>query len=98
MNRFVIVLLALLLTACDRAEQPSGFAGLAGVAESEHEIQFLQPGPETGCPSPPPISALIPPSTALNGGISPRIWKPKTAAAGSAMDAVPAGLDPPEVR
>ena len=45
MNRFVIVLLALLLTACDRAEQPSGFAGLAGVAESEHEIQFLQPGP-----------------------------------------------------
>lgn len=45
MNRFVIVFLTLLLTACDRSEEPTGFAGLAGVADSDSEIEFLQPGP-----------------------------------------------------
>lgn len=44
MKRFVIVFLTL-LTACDRSEEPNGFAGLAGVANSGSEIEFLQPGP-----------------------------------------------------
>ncbi|MEC7377369.1 MAG: lipocalin-like domain-containing protein [Pseudomonadota bacterium] len=33
------------LAGCSESQESEGFAGLAGVAESEYEVPFLQPGP-----------------------------------------------------
>lgn len=37
--------LAWVVAGCSERPESAGFAGLAGVAESEHEVPFLQPGP-----------------------------------------------------
>lgn len=45
MRRWLLVLPLLILAGCSEPQQQAGFAGLAGVAEHESGVPFLQPGP-----------------------------------------------------
>ncbi|HBX41554.1 MAG TPA: carotenoid 1,2-hydratase, partial [Marinobacter adhaerens] len=44
MSRCLWLLLLLALGGCSESRQQTGFAGLAGVADPESEVPFLQPG------------------------------------------------------
>ena len=45
MRRWILMLSIVALAGCSESQQEAGFAGLAGVAENDAEVPFLQPGP-----------------------------------------------------
>lgn len=45
MRRWILMLSIVVLAGCSESQQEAGFAGLAGVAENDAEVPFLQPGP-----------------------------------------------------
>ncbi|PPI83733.1 carotenoid 1,2-hydratase [Marinobacter maroccanus] len=45
MKRWFTILFLVVLAGCSEPQQEAGFAGLAGVAENESGVPFLQPGP-----------------------------------------------------
>lgn len=45
MKRLFWLVLLPVLAGCSEQQEPAGFAGLAGVADPEAEVPFLQPGP-----------------------------------------------------
>lgn len=46
MRRLLWLMLVAILAGCSKQDEQAGFAGLAGVSDSETEVPFLQPGPE----------------------------------------------------
>ena len=45
MRRWIFIWFAVVLAGCSEPQQESGFAGLAGIADNESGVPFLQPGP-----------------------------------------------------
>ena len=45
MRRWIFLWFAVVLAGCSEPQQESGFAGLAGIADNESGVPFLQPGP-----------------------------------------------------
>jgi len=45
MRRALLLMLLLVLVGCSREPEPAGFAGLAGLGDTNAEAPFLQPGP-----------------------------------------------------
>lgn len=45
MRRWILMLSIVALAGCSESQQEAGFAGLAGVAEDDSGVPFLQPGP-----------------------------------------------------
>ena len=43
MRRWILMLSIVVLAGCSESQQEAGFAGLAGVAENDAEVPFLQP-------------------------------------------------------
>ena len=45
MRRWIFLWFAVVLAGCSEPQQETGFAGLAGIADNESGVPFLQPGP-----------------------------------------------------